>query len=70
MEFWVIFLIMVTSVLMIASTSISIQCIKDNSKTNQKFSIGMLVMSILVLLLSFYLTYAHFKPAPAVTGTI
>ena len=56
---------MVTSVLMIASTSISIQCIKDNTKINQKFSIGMLVTSILVLLISFYLTFDHFKtPAP------
>ncbi len=68
MEFWVIFLMMVTSVLMIASTSISIQCINDNSKRNQKFSIGMLVISILVLLLSFYLTYAHFK-SPSMNGT-
>jgi hypothetical protein len=57
----VILLIMLTSTLMIASTSISIQCIKDNTKTNQKFSIGMLIVSILVLLVSFYLTFVHFN---------
>ena len=61
MELWVILLIMLTSTLMIASTSISIQCIKDNTKTNQKFSIGMLIVSILVLLVSFYLTFVHFN---------
>ena len=61
MELWVILLIMISSTLMIASTSISIQCIKDNSKTNQKFSIAMLVIAILVLLVSFYLTFVHFN---------
>jgi len=57
----VILLIMLTSTLMIASTSISIQCIKDNKKTNQQFSIAMLIVSILILLVSFYLTFVHFK---------
>jgi hypothetical protein len=61
MKLWVIFMIMISSVLMIASTSISIECIKDNKKTNQKFSIAMLVISILVLLFSFYLAYSHFN---------
>ena len=65
MDFLVIILITITSILMIASTSISIQCIKDNTKMNQKFSVGMLVISILVLLFSFYLTYDYFK-APVV----
>jgi hypothetical protein len=61
MDFLVIILIMLTSTLMIASTSISIQCIKDNTKMNQKFSIGLLVSAIIALLGSFYLTYDYFK---------
>jgi len=63
MEWWVIFLILLSAVMMIASTAIGIQCINDPKTKREQYLIVTLILSILLVLLMGYVIFQGATPS-------
>jgi hypothetical protein len=63
MEWWVIFLILLSAVMMIASTAIGIQCINDPKTKREQYLIVTLILSILIVLIMGYVIFQGATPS-------
>ena len=66
MEWWVIFLILLSAVMMIASTTIGIQCINDPKTKREQYLIVTLILSILIVLLMGWIIFQGATPSNTV----